>query len=415
MPFRMKEKPMQGPLAGCRVLDLSRVLAGPWCSQNLADLGAEVIKVERPGAGDDTRRWGPPFAGDAQGRPTRESAYFLSTNRGKQSVTLDIATEEGQAIAREIALKSDILIENYKVGGLAKYGLDYASLSVPCPRLIYCSITGFGQTGPYRDRAGYDFLMQGMGGLMSITGEPDAVPGGGPVKAGVAVTDLMTGQYATIAVLAALQARHATGRGQHIDLALFDVQVAYLSNQAMHYLVSGEVPPRIGNGHPSIVPYQTFRANDGSIIIATGNDGQYRRLCEVIGRPDLATDARFLANADRVRNRTDLATLLAAPIAQQSMDHWIAAFEVAGVPCGPINTMDRVFADPQAKARELSFNLPHPTAGEVPTIASPMRFSETPVEHRRPPLLGEHTDAILGGLLGRSAQDIESLRRDGII
>lgn len=406
---------MRGPLEGCRVLDLSRVLAGPWCSQNLADLGAEVIKIERPGAGDDTRRWGPPFACDTLGQPTAESAYFLSTNRGKQSVTLDIATPEGQAIARELALKSDILIENYKVGGLAKYGLDYASLSVPCQRLIYCSITGFGQTGPYRERAGYDFLMQGMGGLMSITGEPDEVQGGGPVKAGVAVTDIMTGQYATISVLAALQARHATGRGQHIDLSLFDVQVAYLSNQAMHYLVSGEVPPRIGNGHPSIVPYQTFRANDGSIIIATGNDGQYQRLCGVIGRPALAADPRFVANADRVRNRTELAALLAAPIAERSMDHWIAAFEAAGVPCGPINTMDRVFADPQARARGLSFKLPHPTAGEVPTIASPMRFSDTPVEHRRPPLLGEHTDAVLGGLLGRSAQDIESLKRDRII
>jgi crotonobetainyl-CoA:carnitine CoA-transferase CaiB-like acyl-CoA transferase len=259
------------------------VLAGPWCSQNLADLGAEVIKVERPGAGDDTRGWGPPFAKDSAGEPTRESAYFLSTNRGKRSITLDIASPEGQAIAKELAAKSDILLENYKVGGLAKYGLDYPTLSQSCPRLIYCSITGFGQTGPYRERAGYDFLMQGMGGLMSITGEPDEVPGGGPLKAGIAVTDIMTGQYATISVLAALQARHATGVGQHIDLALFDVQVAYLSNQAMHYLVSGEIPPRIGNGHPSIVPYQTFRAKDGSIIVATGNDSQYRKLCAVAG------------------------------------------------------------------------------------------------------------------------------------
>ena len=403
------------PLQGIRVLDLSRVLAGPWCGQNLADLGAEVIKVERPGAGDDTRSWGPPFARDAQGQPTRESAYFLSTNRGKRSITLDIASTEGQAIARELAAKSDILLENYKVGGLAKYGLDHASLAQTCPRLIYCSVTGFGQTGPYRERAGYDFLMQGMGGLMSITGEPDDVPGGGPLKAGIAVTDIMTGQYATIAVLAALQARHATGRGQHIDLALFDVQVAYLSNQAMHYLVSGEVPPRIGNGHPSIVPYQTFRAADGSIIVATGNDSQYRKLCAVIGCPALADDARFLRNADRVRNRAQLVALLAAPIAQQPMDHWIAALEQAGVPCGPINTMDRVFADPQAKARGLAFTLPHPSAGEVPMVASPLRFSDTPVEHVRPPLLGEHTDAVLRDLLGRSEAEIDALRKAAVI
>jgi crotonobetainyl-CoA:carnitine CoA-transferase CaiB-like acyl-CoA transferase len=406
---------MSGPLQGCRVLDLSRVLAGPWCGQNLADLGAEVIKVERPGAGDDTRGWGPPFAKDAAGEPTRESAYFLSTNRGKRSITLDIASAEGQAIAQELAAKSDILLENYKVGGLAKYGLDYPALSQSCPRLIYCSITGFGQTGPYRERAGYDFLMQGMGGLMSITGEPDDMPGGGPLKAGVAVTDIITGQYATISVLAALQARHATGVGQHIDLALFDVQVAYLSNQAMHYLVSGENPPRIGNGHPSIVPYQTFRAKDGSIIVATGNDSQYRKLCAVIGAAGLADDPRFLRNADRVRNRSVLVPLLAAPIAGETMDHWIAELEKAGVPCGPINTMDRVFADPQAQARGLSMRLPHPSAGEVPTIASPMRFSGTPVEHRRPPLLGEHTDAVLGELLGRSAADIEALRSRGVI
>ena len=406
---------MKGPLEGCRVLDLSRVLAGPWCGQNLADLGAEVIKVERPGAGDDTRNWGPPFAKNAAGEPTRESAYFLSTNRGKRSITLDIAVPEGQAIARALAARCDILLENYKVGGLAKYGLDYATLSVVCPRLIYCSITGFGQTGPYRERPGYDFLMQGMGGLMSITGEPDDVPGGGPLKAGIAVTDLMTGQYATIAVLAALQARHSTGRGQHIDLALFDVQVAYLSNQAMHYLVSGEVPPRIGNGHPSIVPYQTFRAKDGSIIVATGNDGQYRKLCVALGLSGLAEDPRFLANADRVRNRTLLASLLGEAIVCRPMDHWIAVLEAAGVPCGPINTLDRVFADPQAKARGLSFDLPHPSAGTVPTIASPMRFSETPVEHERPPLLGEHTAQVLGELAGISDQQLQTLRARNIV
>ena len=406
---------MSAPLKGIRVLDLSRVLAGPWCSQNLADLGAEVIKVERPGAGDDTRGWGPPFAKSPDGTPTRESAYFLSTNRGKRSITLDLARPEGQAIARELAAKSDILLENYKVGGLARYGLDYPTLAQSCPRLIYCSITGFGQTGPYRERAGYDFLMQGMGGLMSITGEPDEVPGGGPVKAGIAVTDIMTGQYATIAVLAALQARHASGRGQHIDLALFDVQVSYLSNQAMHYLVSGEVPPRIGNGHPSIVPYQTFRAADGSIIVATGNDGQYQRLCTELGLPELAQDPRFLRNADRVRNRIELAALLGAAIARETMDHWIAALEAAGVPCGPINTMDRVFADPQAQARGLSFRLPHPTAGEVPVVASPLRFSDTPVEHVRPPLLSEHTEAVLTELLGRSHEQVAALRESGIV
>ena len=406
---------MSAPLKGIRVLDLSRVLAGPWCSQNLADLGAEVIKVERPGAGDDTRGWGPPFAKAPDGTPTRESAYFLSTNRGKRSITLDLSRPEGQAIARELAAKSDILLENYKVGGLAKYGLDYPTLAQSCPRLIYCSITGFGQTGPYRERAGYDFLMQGMGGLMSITGEPDEVPGGGPLKAGIAVTDIMTGQYATIAVLAALQARHATGRGQHIDLALFDVQVSYLSNQAMHYLVSGEVPPRIGNGHPSIVPYQTFRAADGSIIVATGNDGQYQRLCTVLGLPELAQDPRFLRNADRVRNRHELAALLGAAISRETMDHWIAALEGASVPCGPINTMDRVFADPQARARGLSFRLAHPTAGEVPVVASPLRFSDTPVEHVRPPLLSEHTEQVLTELLGRSHDQVAALRESGIV
>jgi crotonobetainyl-CoA:carnitine CoA-transferase CaiB-like acyl-CoA transferase len=406
---------MAAPLAGIRVLDLSRVLAGPWCSQNLADLGAEVIKIERPGSGDDTRGWGPPFLMSEDGRERVASAYFLSTNRGKRSVTLDLSCPEGQAIARELAARSDLLIENYKVGGLAKYGLDYASLAPACPRLVYCSITGFGQDGPYRDRAGYDFMIQGMGGLMSITGEPDDVPGGGPVKAGIAVTDIMTGMYATVAVLAALEARHRTGRGQHIDLALFDVQVAYLSNQAMHYLVSGEVPPRLGNGHPSIVPYQTFRARDGSIIVAAGNDAQFARLCEAGGRPELASDPLYATNEARVRNRARLVPLLAAMIGERTMDDWIATLERAGVPCGPINTIDRVFADPQARARGLRIDLPHPLAGTMPSIRSPLRYSDTPVDHRAPPALGQHTDEVLRALLGRDDAAIAALRGRGVI
>ena len=407
---------MPGPLSHIRVLDLSRVLAGPWAGQNLADLGAEVIKVERPGQGDDTRRWGPPYLKDAAGRDTSEPAYYLSCNRGKKSIVLDLATPEGQRLARELAAKCDILIENYKVGGLARFGLGYDDLEASHPHLIYCSITGFGQTGPCRERAGYDFIIQGMGGLMSITGEPDGAPGGGPKRVGVAIADLFSGMYATIAVLAALARRERTGRGQHIDLALLDCQVAMLANQAMNYLTSGRPPPRMGNAHPNVVPYQPFATADGQIIVAVGNDTQFAGLCAVIGRPELADDPDFATNAARIRNRERLLPMIAEQIKARTNREWQDALEAVGVPCGPINALDEVFADPQVRARGMRFELDHPLAGRVPMVASPMRFSETPIEyHAPPPLLGEHTDDVLGELLGLDAGEIARLREGGVI
>ncbi len=407
---------MPGPLSHLRVLDLSRVLAGPWASQLLADLGAEVIKIERPGSGDDTRGWGPPWLKDAQGRDTRESAYYLSCNRGKKSVTLDLSRPEGQELARELAARSDILLENYKVGALARYRLGFADLETLNPGLIYCSITGFGQDGPYRDRAGYDFMIQGMGGLMSVTGEPDGAPGGGPMKVGVAIADVMTGMYAAVAVLAALAHRGLSGKGQHIDLALLDVEVAMLANQAMNYLISGSPPGRLGNAHPNIVPYQAFRSRDGGLILAIGNDAQFARFCDIAGRPEIARDSRFATNAGRVTNRDALVPLVAGWLAGRTTAEWLAALEPAGVPCGPVNALDQVFADPQVRHRGMRVDLPHPDAGTVPSVASPLRFSVTAAEHTvPPPRLGEHTLPVLRGLLGLSEQRIAELRQDGIV
>jgi len=403
-------------LGHLRVLDLTRVLAGPWCTQLLADLGADVIKIERPGSGDDTRGWGPPYLNDPQGRDTSEAAYYLAANRGKRSVTIDLSKPEGQRIVRELAKKSDVLVENYRVGQLAKYGLDYPSLAALNPKLIYCSITGFGQTGPYRERAGYDFIIQGMGGFMSITGERDDLPGGGPQKAGVAVSDLMTGMYSAVAILAAVAHRDVTGEGQHLDLALFDVMVAMLANMNMNYLVTGQPPGRAGNAHQNIVPYQVFAAADGHVIIAVGNDGQYAKFCEVAGCPELATDPRFAKNADRVRNRALLVPMLERIVRARPVAFWTEQLEAAGVPCGPINSIAQALADPQIVSRGLRIDLPHPLAGRVPLVGNPIRMSATPPAYDRPPpLLGEHTDEVLRELAGCSEQEIRALREAGTI
>ncbi|MDR0478693.1 MAG: CoA transferase [Burkholderiaceae bacterium] len=388
------------PLEGIRVLDLSRVLAGPWCAQNLGDLGADVIKVERPGAGDDTRHWGPPYLQDPGGQDTTESAYYLCCNRNKRSITADIATPEGAALIRELAQKCDVLIENYKVGGLAKYGLDYDSLSKLNPRLIYCSITGFGQTGPWAGRPGYDFMVQGVGGIMSITGERDDLPGGGPQKVGVAITDVMTGMYATVAVLAALQERQRSGLGQYLDLALFDCHLAMLANQTSSYLTSGIAPKRIGNAHQTVVPYQTFATRDGHLIVAVGNDAQYRAYCKAIGAPELSEDPRFVTNSLRIAHREELIALLVEIMKEGQRDDWIAKLVAAGVPCGPINDIGQAFDHPQAQARGLRCEIPHPL-GAAPFTASPLRFSASPVQYRRaPPLLGQHTEEVLREVLG---------------
>jgi crotonobetainyl-CoA:carnitine CoA-transferase CaiB-like acyl-CoA transferase len=403
-------------LAGVRVLDLSRVLAGPWAAQLLADLGADVVKIERPGAGDDTRAWGPPWLKDATGEATRDAAYYFCANRNKRSVTVDIAHPEGQALVRRLAMQADVVLENFKVGGLTQYGLDYPSLKALKPDLVYCSITGFGQTGPYAQRAGYDFLIQGMGGLMSITGRPDDEEGAGPQKVGVALTDIMTGLYATIAVQAALAHRARTGEGQHIDLALLDVQVACLANQTANYLIGGSVPRRMGNAHPNIVPYQDFPTADGDMILAVGNDGQFARLCEVAGRPEWARDQRFATNAQRVKHRGELIPLLRQATVMRTTRDWIAALEEAGVPCGPINRLDDVFADPQVLARGLRIDLPHEVAGTVPGVANPIRMSVSPVAYDRgPPTLGQHTGEVLAEWLGLDAQALAALRAGAVI
>ena len=401
---------MTGVLAGVRVLDLSRILAGPWASQMLADLGAEVIKIERPGRGDDTRGWGPPFV-DAD-----EAAYFHACNRGKKSVAIDITRPEGQALVRDLAADSDILLENFKVGGLDRYGLGYDDLHALNPGLIYCSITGFGQTGPYRERAGYDLLIQAMGGLMSVTGHPDEEPGGGPLKVGVALTDLFTGMYASVAVLAALRHRDATGEGQHIDLSLLDVQVASLANQAMNYLVSGRAPRRMGNSHPNIVPYQSFAAADGHLVVAVGNDDQFRRFAGVIGRPDLADDPRYATNAQRVAHRDEVVALIARELSGRPRAQWLAELEQVGVPCGPINDLGEVFDDPQVASRGMERQYRRADGSAVPGVANPIRYSATPLrEPPAAPRLGADTAAVLQQILGLTTERLTELTNLGVV
>ena len=405
-----------GALSHIRVLDLSRVLAGPWCAQNLADLGAQVIKVERPGAGDDTRHWGPPFAKDPNGQDTTESAYYISINRNKKSITLDISTPEGQAIVRDLVKTSDVVIENYKVGQLAKYGLDYLSLCAIKPNLIYCSITGFGQSGPYQHRPGYDFILQGMGGFMSITGEADHLPGGGPQKAGVAIVDLFTGMYASSATLAAVIHRDRSGEGQYIDMALLDTQVAMLANISSNYLCSGVSPHRWGNAHPNVVPYQTFQTSDSWIIVAVGNDSQFRNFVKAGNRESLADDPRFATNPARIEYRSALIPLLVEMVKEKTKAQWITLLEAAGVPCGPINNLQEVFENEQVIARGIEMHVPHPTGGTMKLVASPMRLSKTPVEVRMPPpLLGQHTDEVLRDELGMSTSQINELHQRGIV
>jgi formyl-CoA transferase len=400
-----------GALSHIRVLDLSRVLAGPWCAQNLADLGADVIKVERPHVGDDTRHWGPPFAKNPQGEDTAEAAYFISINRNKRSITVDISAPEGQDIIRELARESDVVIENYKVGQLKKYGLDYDSLKLQKPDLIYCSVTGFGQTGPYAQRPGYDFIIQGLGGFMSVTGEADDLPGGGPQKAGVAIVDLFTGMYASSAILAAVIHRDRSGEGQYIDMALLDTQIAMMANISSNYLCTGVAPRRWGNAHPNIVPYQTFPTSDGWMIIAVGNDKQFRQFVKAGGEEDLADDTRFSDNPSRVAHRSILVPLLSEMTKRKSKADWIATLEKVNVPCGPINDLEEVFANEQVVSRQIEMQLPHPTAGTMKLVNSPMRLSATPVEVRMaPPTLGQHTDEVLRERLGLSTEQIAALR-----
>ena len=417
----LRQNAAMNSLEGIRVLDLSRVLAGPWCTQTLADLGADVIKIERPGAGDDTRNWGPPFLPTADGRESHESAYYLGANRNKRSVTCDIAQPEGQALVRQLAEHCDVFIENFKVGDMARYGLDYASLKAINPRLVYCSLTGFGQSGPYAPRAGYDYIIQGMGGLMSVTGERDDL-NGGPQKVGVAVADLFTGMYATVGILAALRHAERTGEGQYLDMALLDTQVAMLANLGANYLVSDQAPGRMGNAHQNIVPYQVFevapRADGGKdfIILAVGNDGQYAKFCEVAGRPDLASEPRFVKNADRVRHRAELVPLLEAVMKTRPKADWLSALEAAKVPCGAINSLDEVFADPQVQARGMVTHWQHPLRADLPLVSSPIKLEKTPVRtDRPPPMLGQHTDEVLGELLGVDAARLATLRDRQVI
>lgn len=404
-----------GALSHIKVLDLSRVLAGPFATQILGDLGADVIKIEKPGEGDETRRYGPPFLAGEDGA-RGDAAYFLAANRNKRSVTIDFAREEGAALIKRLARRSHVLVENFKTGTLAKYGLDYQSLAAENPALIYCSLTGFGHTGPYKDKAGYDYLIQGMAGLMSITGQPDGTPGAEPMRVGVAVADLMTGLYTTIAIQTALLHQARTGEGQHIDMALFDCLTAALANQAMNYLVSGEPPGRVGNTHPNIVPYQVFATADGHLILAIPNDGQFRRFCAVAGLEDMGGDARFATNPDRVANRSAVVACLAPVLASRSTAQWITVLEAANVPCGPINRLDQVFADPQSVARGHKIPLDHAAAGPIDLVASPLRLSATPPAYRSaPPLLGEHTETVLEAELGLTAAEIVALRAAGVI
>jgi len=403
-----------GALSHIRVLDLSRVLAGPWATQILGDLGAEVIKIEKPGEGDETRHFGPPFLTREDGGKG-DATYFLSANRNKKSVAVDFARPDGAALIKRLARRAHVVVENFKTGALARYGLDYASLAAENPALIYCSLTGFGHSGPYKDKAGYDYLIQGMGGLMSVTGQPDGVPGAEPMKVGVAVSDLFTGLYTTIAILAAVIHQSRTGEGQAIDMALFDCQAAALANQATNYLAGGVVPKRLGNAHPNIVPYQVFATADGFLILAIANDGQFRRFCAAAKLDDLARDPRFVTNGDRVNNREALIALFAPLFTRRKTAEWIALLEAANVPCGPINRVDQVFADPQALARGLTVSLPH-ASGALDFVASPLRLEKTPPEYRdAPPLLGEHTDAVLRAMLDLSDAELNRLRAAGII
>lgn len=402
---------MAGPLAGIRILDLSRILAGPICTQLLGDYGADVIKIEKPGDGDDTRSWGPPFVKDADGNDTRESTFYLSANRNKRSVAVDIATPEGQALIRKLLSKCDVLIENFRFGALRKYKLGFEDLRDSFPGLVYCSITGFGQTGPYRDRAGYDFLAQGMGGIMSVTGPPDGMP----MKVGIGIADIMTGMHASTAILAALRHRDATGAGQQIDLSLFETQISWLYYHAVEYLNTGNNPERLGNAHASVVPYEVFETSDGHVILAAGNDGQFARFCEAAGVPALATDPAYATNPKRIENRKELLPKIRDIFRQRKTDDWVALLEEAGVPCGPINTLERVFDDPQAQARGMAIEMPHPQAGKVGLVAAPAKLSETPVSYRRaPPTCGEHTTEVLRDLLGMTDTEIERLEADGI-
>jgi crotonobetainyl-CoA:carnitine CoA-transferase CaiB-like acyl-CoA transferase len=407
---------MSGPLSHIKVLDLSRVLAGPWTAQNLADLGAEVIKVERPGKGDDSRAYAPPFLKDEQGNETKESAYFCAANRGKKSITVNLSKPEGQQLVRELAARCDVLVENYKVGDLARYGLGYEDLKNLNPGLIYCSVTGFGQTGPYKDRPGYDFMAQGMGGLMSITGEADGLPGAGPQRVGIPIIDMTTGMYATIAICAAIAHRAVSGQGQWIDVALLDTTVAFLANQAMNYFATGVSPSRIGNAHPNIVPYQTFKTKDGAVILACGNDNLFNKFCEAAGCTDLLKNPIFATNGDRVKSRVEVTRLLNEIFEKRTTAEWVKLLDAAGVANGPINSIADVFKEPQVIARGLKFELPHAVAGKVPLLASPMRFSETPIKHEiPPPAVGQHTDEILRGVLKKSDAEIAALRTSGAV
>jgi formyl-CoA transferase len=414
--FSLAQPSVPGPLTHLTILDLSRVLAGPWCTQLLADLGATVIKIEKPGSGDDTRAWGPPFLRDVAGHDTREAAYYLACNRGKLSVAIDFTHAEGRDLVLALARQADALVENFRVGALAKHGLDYASVAALNPRLVYASITGFGQDGPYADRAGYDFIIQGMSGFMSVTGERDDRPGGGPQKAGVAITDLMTGMYASVALLAALAHRDRTGQGQWIDACLFDSSVATMAVMNMNYLVSGSVPSRAGNAHQNIVPYQVFACADGHVILAVGNDGQFRKFCEIAERPQWAADQRFATNAARVRHRDTLVPLIDALLRTRPRRAWLDALERAAVPCGPINRLDQVFDDPQVRARGMKLDLAHPLAGSVPQVRTPLRFSATPPAYASaPPLLGAHTASVLRDRLALGDAKLADLARRGVI
>ncbi|MGH8784648.1 MAG: CaiB/BaiF CoA transferase family protein [Cupriavidus necator] len=407
---------MKTALGHLKVLDLTRILAGPWATQNLADMGAEVIKIERPGVGDDTRTWGPPFLKDAEGRETRDSSYFLSANRGKQSVTVDLASPDGQEIIRQLVHDADILVENYKVGTLARYGLAYEDLRKINPRLVYCSVTGFGQDGPYAALPGYDYVFQGMGGLMSITGAPDGEPGAAPMKSGIAISDLLTGMYATTAILAAIEHRHISGEGQYIDMSLLDCIVTINSYQAINYFLSGKIPQRMGNAHSNMVPYQVFHCREGDIIIAIGNDSQYAAFCKVIDRPLLATDPQFSTAPQRNRNREALIPLIAEAMLAKTMEEWVALLEANNVPCGPIHNMKQVFEDPQVVHRDMQLSLPHSTGVNAPSVANPIRLSETPIRYERSaPTLGEHNQTILHERLGLSAERIAELKTRGVV